>query len=180
MQKFEKSLKNLSNGDELRIILDQLSNSLIENLSILQNAIYVSIWAIHYRSLCKPSVERKSYLPSLGINFQRIYVSQIMTTVLQEQCTHWFCESIRKWRLEHVRAIFWHSCLLTVRVSSPSRIQKLCSNSEYMIRPIPKDGSITLGVISSTCFFSIPVLIDTISSVRRKSLPFTFNETCLK
>ena len=38
----------------------------------------------------------------------------------------------------------------TVLCSSPSRVLKLCSNIAYMIRPIPNEGSITDGTISST------------------------------
>lgn len=40
--------------------------------------------------------------------------------------------------------------MLTVLCSSPSRTWNVCSNMEYMILPMPNDGSITLGVISST------------------------------
>lgn len=36
------------------------------------------------------------------------------------------------------------------RASSPSLDWKRCSNNEYMMRPMPNDGSITLGVNSST------------------------------
>ena len=39
---------------------------------------------------------------------------------------------------------------LTVRCSSPSRIQKLCSKRTYTIRPTTDDGSTTDGTISST------------------------------
>ena len=39
---------------------------------------------------------------------------------------------------------------LTVLCSSPSLTLKLCSKIEYMMRPIPNEGSITLGVNSST------------------------------
>lgn len=38
----------------------------------------------------------------------------------------------------------------TVLCSSPCRVWNECSKIEYMIRPMPKDGSITLGTISST------------------------------
>lgn len=34
--------------------------------------------------------------------------------------------------------------------SSPSRTPKLCSKTAYMIRPIPKEGSITEGTMSTT------------------------------
>ena len=34
--------------------------------------------------------------------------------------------------------------------SSPSRTPKLCSKMAYMIRPIPKEGSITEGTMSTT------------------------------
>lgn len=39
---------------------------------------------------------------------------------------------------------------LTDLCSSPSLILKLCSNTEYMTRPTPNEGSITDGTISST------------------------------
>lgn len=39
---------------------------------------------------------------------------------------------------------------LTVLCSSPSRIWNVCSNTVYMILPIPNEGSITFGMISST------------------------------
>jgi len=39
---------------------------------------------------------------------------------------------------------------LTVRCSSPSRTRNLCSKTAYMMRPIPKEGSITEGTNSST------------------------------
>lgn len=39
---------------------------------------------------------------------------------------------------------------LTVLCSSPSRMWNVCSNTVYMILPIPNDGSITFGMISST------------------------------
>merc|ERR1719397_1264368 len=38
-----------------------------------------------------------------------------------------------------------------VLASSPSLTLKLCSKRAYMILPTPKEGSITLGMISSTC-----------------------------
>lgn len=38
----------------------------------------------------------------------------------------------------------------TERCSSPERTRKRCSNMEYIIRPIPNDGSITEGTYSST------------------------------
>ena len=34
--------------------------------------------------------------------------------------------------------------------SSPSRTWKLCSRTAYMIRPIPKEGSMTDGTTSTT------------------------------
>lgn len=40
--------------------------------------------------------------------------------------------------------------LFTVLCSSPSLTWNVCSKMEYMILPMPKDGSMTLGVISST------------------------------
>ena len=39
---------------------------------------------------------------------------------------------------------------LTVLCSSPCRTWNECSKMEYMIRPMPNDGSMTLGTISST------------------------------
>lgn len=39
---------------------------------------------------------------------------------------------------------------LTVLCSSPSRMRNVCSNTVYMILPIPNEGSITFGMISST------------------------------
>lgn len=38
----------------------------------------------------------------------------------------------------------------TVLCSSPSLIWNVCSKMEYMILPMPKDGSMTLGTTSST------------------------------
>ena len=47
------------------------------------------------------------------------------------------------------------------RASSPSRVEKACSSTAYMIRPIPKDGSITLGVNlrSKIVFFSVHCVV---------------------
>lgn len=39
---------------------------------------------------------------------------------------------------------------LTVRCSSPFLTWNVCSKMVYMILPMPKDGSITLGTTSST------------------------------
>lgn len=43
-----------------------------------------------------------------------------------------------------------HRYLLTVRCSSPSLTWNVCSKMVYMILPMPKDGSMTLGMTSST------------------------------
>jgi len=43
-----------------------------------------------------------------------------------------------------------NSSLLTERCSSPDRTRKRCSKMEYIMRPIPNDGSITDGTNSST------------------------------
>ena len=40
--------------------------------------------------------------------------------------------------------------IVTVRNSSSGLVLKVCSQSAYMIRPMPKEGSITAGTISST------------------------------
>lgn len=52
------------------------------------------------------------------------------------------------WFLLRSHSLFWS--ILTVLCSSPSRTWNECSKIEYMILPMPKDGSITLGTISST------------------------------
>lgn len=39
---------------------------------------------------------------------------------------------------------------LTVLCSSPSRMRNVCSNTVYMILPMPNEGSMTFGMISST------------------------------
>ncbi len=48
--------------------------------------------------------------------------------------------------------IYWKKklFLVTVRCSLSGRTRKLCSHIEYIIRPIPNDGSITDGTYSST------------------------------
>lgn len=40
--------------------------------------------------------------------------------------------------------------IITVRISSSGLVLKVCSHSAYIILPMPKDGSITAGTISST------------------------------
>ena len=50
---------------------------------------------------------------------------------------------------------------------------KLCSNIAYITRPIPKDGSITLGMISSTWNVFWYFLTLTMSLVRVTGLPST-------
>lgn len=42
------------------------------------------------------------------------------------------------------------SGVLTVLCSSPSRMRNVCSNTVYMILPMPNEGSMTFGTISST------------------------------
>ena len=60
--------------------------------------------------------------------------------------------SVFQMRLAQEVSFIWRifDVTLTVRCSSPSRIQKLCSKRAYTIQPTPYDGSTTDGTISST------------------------------
>jgi hypothetical protein len=60
--------------------------------------------------------------------------------------------------------IYWKKklFLVTVRCSLSGRTRKLCSHIEYIIRPIPNDGSITDGTYSSTRIKKIIKLIELI------------------
>lgn len=56
--------------------------------------------------------------------------------------------------------------------SLPMRVLKLCSRRAYIMRPMPNDGSMTLGLTSSTCNDFFVLLMSTISlSIVNSLLP---------
>lgn len=108
---------------------------------------------------CQISCETISY----GILLLATASLHIMHNI-KEYCHHntinsWSSKTLTYMRLvRHLNVKFSLFCLKstfersepTVLCSSPSLVLKLCSKMEYMIRPIPKDGSITDGTYSST------------------------------
>lgn len=94
-------------------------------------------------------------LPDEGHKFLVLAQRQDGALVWRDGC--WEAEELQEgenWHSEDLTSristlLLWQ-ILLTVRCSSPSRTWKVCSKMVYMILPMPKEGSMTLGMISST------------------------------